>query len=640
MKKIILLISIFFSFLNLFAQQQGISYQALIVDQNPQEIPGLDISGNIPPNHPIIVRFTVLDAIGNVEYQEDQKTSTDKFGMINLTIGWGEKTTSSPKEFSEIDWNGKPKHLKVSISLSQTDVFFTDFSYQDLTFVPYAYHRNITATGTMIIDGVTTLNNRLNVANGSSTFLTGNLNVEQKTILKDELSVEAQSKMNGQVIITSDVKGEKDKMDTYPLIVKGSSQGIAVKVNGSRNGDNYFMSFWDKNKLQGRIEGQTVDELENDPAYKFTEYTNISHVAQATIDEVLAAAGVVSASTSSTACAGLGACVTAPIPSLIVQAIANAVVKTANLAEQSYIEYKFLTSKHDNIGITFQSGSGDYAEWLPKSDLTKSYSYGDIVSVKGGFITKNTDNAELVMVISHQAIVLGNMPQPGDEKNYEKVAFLGQVPVKVFGKVNPGDYIIPNGKNNGVGIAISPDDIKLEDTKKIVGIAWSANSELQYGYVNIAVGLKSNDVASLLTKQQDKIDKLQDKADCMQKQINNINKILTQLLPNYADSINIQPNIDTTDNKQKYVANTGNTDETIIYYHKITREEIILGIKEANEILSKKGINPESNQMMKKINTDAQYQKNFINNFLASIDLAFHKEYDEQIKNGAVVINF
>ena len=58
------------------------------------------------------------------------------------------------------------------------------------------------------------------------------------------------------------------------------------------------------------------------------------------------------------------------------------------------------------------------------------------------------------------------------EEDYEKVAFMGQVPVKVFGKVNMGDYIIPSGKNDGIGIAISPSKINTTNVKQIIGIAW------------------------------------------------------------------------------------------------------------------------------------------------------------------------
>ncbi len=155
MKKLFLFTLLLLVIVKLFGQSQGISYQAVIIDKTPQEVPGVDITGNIIPNHPIMMRFAILDAAGTIEYQEEHATTTDMYGMINLVIGRGIQTLISPGTFAEIDWNGTPKALKVDISFSDTDIFYSDFSYEDLTFVPYAFHKNITATGSLIVDGMT-----------------------------------------------------------------------------------------------------------------------------------------------------------------------------------------------------------------------------------------------------------------------------------------------------------------------------------------------------------------------------------------------------------------------------------------------------------------------------------------------------
>jgi hypothetical protein len=105
--------------------------------------------------------------------------------------------------------------------------------------------------------------------------------------------------------------------------------------------------------------------------------------------------------------------------------------------------------------------------------------------------------------------VLGNTPNDAALPNYEKVAFMGQVPVRVFGKVNLGDYIIPNGANNGVGVAVSPEKIKHSDVKNIVGIAWSvAENPLAISTVNVAIGLNVNDNQKLVENQQAEINEL------------------------------------------------------------------------------------------------------------------------------------
>jgi hypothetical protein len=160
---------------------------------------------------------------------------------------------------------------------------------------------------------------------------------------------------------------------------------------------------------------------------------------------------------------------------------------------------------HDNIGVTYESGAADYAEWLPKFNRTEKFSSGDIVAVKGGAITKNTDNADQYMVISTKPIVLGNMPPKGQEADYEKVAFMGQVPVAVLGKVKKGYYILPTGNHNGLGMAISPENMKVSDYKKIVGVAWSDGIRSDVNIINVAVGLNTNSLSSVIEKQADEI---------------------------------------------------------------------------------------------------------------------------------------
>ena len=148
---------------------------------------------------------------------------------------------------------------------------------------------------------------------------------------------------------------------------------------------------------------------------------------------------------------------------------------------------------------------------------------GDIVSVDGGYISKNTDvNVSQLMVVSTMPMMLGNKPVSSNPKNYEIIAFMGQVPVKVRGNVFVGDYILPSGFNDGSGIAISPDDLKIEQYSKIVGIAWSPSYGKEFSYINLSVGLNANDVARLAVKHQRKIDDLENK-------VNNLNERLRVL---------------------------------------------------------------------------------------------------------------
>ena len=94
----------------------------------------------------------------------------------------------------------------------------------------------------------------------------------------------------------------------------------------------------------------------------------------------------VAAATSSTVGAGLGVCVTTPIPSIIVWTTAQFIVRTAQLvlrvADVVIVSADlgtFISTHNDLRGITFASGSEDYAEYLNKYDPNETFMPGDIV---------------------------------------------------------------------------------------------------------------------------------------------------------------------------------------------------------------------------------------------------------------------
>jgi hypothetical protein len=146
-------------------------------------------------------------------------------------------------------------------------------------------------------------------------------------------------------------------------------------------------------------------------------------------------------------------------------------------------------------------------------------------------------------VISTKPIVLGNTPEEGKEKEYEKVAFMGQVPVRVMGKVELGDYIIPSGKNNGLGIARKPSDLSPYEYRKVVGVAWSAgNSPAGVNVINVAVGLSHKTTAQVIEEQTDKIVLMEKELDKAQEEIKNINNALVTVLPTYKDVRKLETN--------------------------------------------------------------------------------------------------
>ena len=71
---------------SVWGQQKGLNYQAVILDPNTIEIPGQVIAGQPLAKGKVWVRFTLISQAG-IDYEEVQQTTTDDFGLINLTIG-------------------------------------------------------------------------------------------------------------------------------------------------------------------------------------------------------------------------------------------------------------------------------------------------------------------------------------------------------------------------------------------------------------------------------------------------------------------------------------------------------------------------------------------------------------------------
>ena len=211
------------------AQTDGISYQAVIIDNNPQEIPGVDIPSNNLPNVALGVQFSIIDHAGVIEYQETHETTTDPYGMINLIIGQGSSTIGA---FNQIYWD-RAKFLSVEIDLNDGNGL-VEFSYQELTYIPYVRHREIIATSTLDVDGETNLNNDLTVNNQAPTLLTGDLTVEGLVSFDGELAV------GGDTQLYADLTVEGNTIMNGTLQVQGNANfndGFFENITVTQNAD-------------------------------------------------------------------------------------------------------------------------------------------------------------------------------------------------------------------------------------------------------------------------------------------------------------------------------------------------------------------------------------------------------------------
>jgi hypothetical protein len=163
-----------------------------------------------------------------------------------------------------------------------------------------------------------------------------------------------------------------------------------------------------------------------------------------------------------------------------------------------------MSGAYNSIGVEYTSGHGDYAEWLERADPAEAISYGDIVAVKGGKITKDLANAEQVMAVSKNPIVLGNMPDKAKMNLGNNIAFMGQIPVKVMGSVRAGDYIVAKSEISGYGIAVHPKEMTVEDFKLSVGRSWDTNEKPGPKMVNTVVGVHNHDFLHIIGSLQQK----------------------------------------------------------------------------------------------------------------------------------------
>ncbi|MCY1722287.1 hypothetical protein OU798_18175 [Prolixibacteraceae bacterium Z1-6] len=181
---------------------------------------------------------------------------------------------------------------------------------------------------------------------------------------------------------------------------------------------------------------------------------------------------------------------------------------------------------YTKIGVEYSSGNGDYAEWLERMDPNEAISTGDVVGVIGGKITKDLTNAEQVMAISHRPIVLGNTPEKDKVNLGNNVAFMGQIPVKIMGAVSTGDYIVGSSNIPGYGIAISTDDMTVEDFKYAVGRAWEDNSDNGPKMVNTVIGVHNGDYLNILKRYDQKFRESESRLESIETKIDKLTGLI------------------------------------------------------------------------------------------------------------------
>jgi carbonic anhydrase/acetyltransferase-like protein (isoleucine patch superfamily) len=205
MKKIYLLVLFVFGF-TAFAQQKGISYQAVIINPNAVAAPGYNGTSIPLANKAICLSFQIVNGANQVEYQESQAITTDGYGMVNVVIGTGTSGSGLVANLDAVNWNQGSKKLVVGVNTDGVCSNYTEISNQVLNYTPYSlYAQNADikdgyVTTAKLADGAVT---DAKVAMGINPTKVGLGNVNNTSDANKPVSIATQTALNLKANIAS-----------------------------------------------------------------------------------------------------------------------------------------------------------------------------------------------------------------------------------------------------------------------------------------------------------------------------------------------------------------------------------------------------------------------------------------------------
>ena len=200
MKKYLLLFSVLVSTYTSFAQDSGITYQAVIYKPGGEQLPGQNNMSAPLANANICLQFSIIDVDKNTAYQEVVKTKTDDFGMVNLVIGTHGQSSGYAAGFSGVAWDNLNNNLRIAIDVKGGCSQFEQISNQPLNYVPMALY----ARKAESILGIVPIENG---GTGTNTTATAKANlglelVDNTTDLNKPVSTATQTALDTKVAIS------------------------------------------------------------------------------------------------------------------------------------------------------------------------------------------------------------------------------------------------------------------------------------------------------------------------------------------------------------------------------------------------------------------------------------------------------
>lgn len=387
-----------------------------------------------------------------------------------------------------------------------------------------------TSTGALIVDGGVGIGMRLNV--GGNAFFGSKLTVMGDSLFQSNLDVQGSLNAGSLSVIGSGVLNGAH-VAYFENTDGDNGDGIAIKIDTETSSENNFITFYkDSGKVAGRIEGFALPydfiDIQNVPIpdpgdiVDFSNMFSVGSLPFLDIDIDWEAFDIDIEWNPGKLpffdMLGFGEGNRDALKPLICWALANGFDSLISTNPFDLALAPMIIAKSNECkdgGVTYGSGGADYAEWLPKLDPEEKMSYGQIIGVHGGKVSRNTEGAEQIMAISTAPAVVGNIPPEGAEDRYAKVGFMGQVSVLVRGEVEIGDFILPSGRSDGIGIAISPDDLELEHLSQVLGRAWSESTNARMSMINVLISVKTNEWIEVMKEQQERIELLESRLESL-----------------------------------------------------------------------------------------------------------------------------
>ena len=352
MKKVIFSLALFLSCSLLGFAQKGISYQAVILDPKPIEIPGQDITGQPFVNGDVSLKFKIFSSTFVQEFEEVHVAKTDAYGLVNVLIG-----SISPAAFASLIWDSKQKNLQVLVSFDQGGTY-TKVSEQVLTYNPMA----------LFAETASKLSETLSIAGGGTGATTAAAARTNLGLGNVDNTADAAKPISTATQAALDTKANANEVNTA-LATKANAAEVNTALATKANASDVTTSLGLK---------EDVSNKANTPLGTSTSLYPTQNAVKTYVDAQIASATIPDADASNKGkiqlAGDLAGTAAAPtVPGLAAKADAAAVNTALNLKANTADITTALATKANSSSLSTVATSGDYNDLSNKPIFSSTY---------------------------------------------------------------------------------------------------------------------------------------------------------------------------------------------------------------------------------------------------------------------------